>query len=64
VHQLFYRQIMDTQQMTELLLALRKEMRERMYANTKAMNEKMNELKKDKSIDREEMITTMDANTK
>jgi hypothetical protein len=55
---------MDTQQMTELLLAMREEMRQRMDANTKAMNEKINELKKDEKIDREEMIERMDANTK
>jgi hypothetical protein len=36
---------MDSQQMTELLLAMREEMRDRMDANTKAMNEKENELK-------------------
>jgi hypothetical protein len=40
VHQLFYRQIMDTQQMTDLLLATR-EVRERMDAYTKAMNERL-----------------------
>jgi hypothetical protein len=47
---------MDTQQMMEILLS-------RMDANMKAMNEKMNELKKDGKIDREEMIARMDANT-
>jgi hypothetical protein len=55
---------MDPQQMTELLLAMREEMRERMDANTKTMNEEMNELKKDERIDREEMIARMDANKK
>jgi hypothetical protein len=40
VHQLFYHLIIDTQQITELLLAMREEMRERMDANTKVMNEK------------------------
>jgi hypothetical protein len=55
---------MDTQQMTELLLAMREEMEERMDANTKAMNEKMKELKKDERFDREDMIGRMDANTK
>jgi hypothetical protein len=51
MHQLICRHIMDTQKLTEILLAMREEMRERMDANKKAMNEKMNEVKKNEKID-------------
>jgi hypothetical protein len=52
---------MDTQQMSEPLLAMPEIMRERMDAKTKAINENMNELKKDGKIDKEEIIARMDA---
>jgi hypothetical protein len=55
VYQIFYRQIMDTQQMTVLLLAMREEVGEIKDANTKATNEKMKELKKCGKIERKQI---------
>jgi hypothetical protein len=43
---------MDTQQMMELLLAMREDMKAS-NDNTKAMNKKMNKIKEDRKLDRE-----------